>query len=230
MHTVVLDSIPFRIEIESLAEKLRIGAQSRHLADLQRMSDEAQDVGRPKALYKTAYIDSKGEDYVIVEGTQLTSRVLRVNLEQAHRVFPYVATCGAELHDWASSHDDLLQRYWAEVMQERALRTAMKALTEHLSLRCHPGKTSSMSPGRLEAWPMEEQRALFALLGDTESAIGVRLTDSLLMIPTKSVSGIRFPTQESFESCQLCPRERCSGRKAPYDEDLYDRKYRSGVA
>ena len=39
-------------------------------------------------------------------------------------------------------------------------------------------------------WPIEEQQPLFRLLGDTERAVGVRLTDSMLMVPTKSVSGI----------------------------------------
>jgi hypothetical protein len=56
--------------------------------------------------------------------------------------------------------------------------------------------------------------------------VGVRLTDSCLMMPTKSVSGIRFPTETSFESCQLCPRDDCPGRRAPYDSGLYDRRYR----
>ena len=86
-----------------------------------------------------------------------------------------------------------------------------------------------MSPGRLVNWPLSEQAALFTLLGDPHEAIGVHLTDSYLMVPTKSVSGVRFPTEQSFESCQLCPRERCHGRKAPYDSGLYDREYRVNV-
>lgn len=229
MHTIVLDNIPFRIETDRLAEKLRIGPKSHHLDDLKRLINEAQAIARPKAFYKTAYIESKGDDFVIVEGVRLSSRVLRVNLEHAHRVFPYVATCGTELQEWATSFGDILERYWAEIIQEEALRAAMRALNEHLSTRHHPGSTSSMSPGRLEAWPMEEQRSLFSLLGDTKGSIGVHLTESLLMVPTKSVSGIRFPTEESFESCQLCPRERCAGRQAPYDEGLYARRYRSGA-
>ena len=56
--------------------------------------------------------------------------------------------------------------------------------------------------------------------------LGVRLTDSLLMIPSKSVSGIRFPTEQTFASCQLCPRAGCPSRQAPYDATLYDKKYR----
>jgi hypothetical protein len=47
----------------------------------------------------------------------------------------------------------------------------------------------------------------------------------MLMIPVKSVSGIFFPTEIKFESCQLCPVARCTGRRAHYDPDL-EKKYR----
>jgi predicted transcriptional regulator len=46
------------------------------------------------------------------------------------------------------------------------------------------------------------------------------------MVPSKSVSGILFPTEQTFASCQLCPREGCPSRQAPYDPALYDKKYR----
>ena len=70
-----------------------------------------------------------------------------------------------------------------------------------------------------------DEKVLFDLLGEAPAAIGVKLLDSMLMTPTKSVSGIRFPTEETFESCQLCPMENCPNRRAPYDESLYERKY-----
>jgi hypothetical protein len=89
-------------------------------------------------------------------------------------------------------------------------------------------KTATMAPGSLSEWPLSQQRSLFACLGDPEGEIGVHLSDSLLMVPAKSVSGIRFPTTESFVSCQLCSRENCPGRRAPYDKTLYDEKYRTG--
>jgi hypothetical protein len=72
----------------------------------------------------------------------------------------------------------------------------------------------------LEDWPIEEQRPLFSILGDVEGSIGVRLNQSLLMIPGKSLSGIYFPTEIPFYSCQLCPRKSCPSRKASYDERL----------
>jgi hypothetical protein len=45
------------------------------------------------------------------------------------------------------------------------------------------------------------------------------------MQPTKSASGIRYPTEVAFESCQLCPREICVGRRAPFTPDLWATRY-----
>ena len=51
--------------------------------------------------------------------------------------------------------------------------------------------------------------------------MGVRLTDSFLMVPNKSVSGIFFPAEVTFTSCQLCQRGVCPGRRAPFDPKLH---------
>ena len=222
---VILDDIPFQLDLDSLMKRLRIRAGSSHVEDLRQIASEAEAIARPKALFRIAYIESKGDDHVVVDGVRLTSRVLRVNLEQAHRAFAFVATCGTEVADWAKAIDDMLRSFWADAICEVALRAAIQALNQHLAERYRPGRTSAMSPGSLADWPLQAQRSLFAILGNPEEAIGVTLSTSLLMIPTKSVSGIRFPTEESFESCQLCSREDCPGRRALYDEGLYDRKY-----
>ena len=77
-----------------------------------------------------------------------------------------------------------------------------------------------MAPGSLEDWPITQQEELFSLFGKRETAIGVRLTEKCVMVPAKSISGILFPAEVKFESCQLCPRERCFRRRAPYDSSL----------
>jgi hypothetical protein len=225
----VLEDIPFQVDRDQLLKRLHMEKDSPYAEEIESLVRDAQVVGRPKALHKIAFIESRGEDHVVIDSVLFTSRVLRVNLDQAHRVFAYMATCGVELEDWAHSIDDVLHRYWADAIRELALQSATRALNEDLAERYRLGHTATMSPGRLVNWPLSEQAALFTLLGDPHEAIGVQLTDSYLMVPTKSVSGIRFPTEQSFESCQLCPRERCPGRKAPYDSGLYDRKYRVKV-
>jgi hypothetical protein len=226
VNAIVLDNIPFHVEMHVLTRQLRIKAGSSYVDDLKRMVDEALAIAKPKALCKVAFVEAKGDDYVVVEGIRLTSRVLRVNLENAYRVFPYLATCGVELADWCTSQGDLLRQFWAEAIAEMALGLALSALREHLADRYRPGDLSAMAPGSLADWPLEEQPALFSLLGNTEGLTGVRLNDHLLMLPAKSVSGIFFNTETHFESCQLCARAKCPGRRAPYDEGLYDRRYR----
>ena len=226
MDEVILDDIAFQVDFDLLTEKLHIDAGSSDGDDLKRLAGEAEAIARPKVLYRVAPVESGGDDSVVVDGITLTSRVLRVNLGEAHRIFAYVCTCGTELENWSNSIDDMLYRYWSNTIREMALRSATRALSEDLAERFRPGRTSAMSPGSLGDWPIREQRPLFSILGDPEARIGVRLTDSLLMIPTKSVSGLRFSTDEPFESCQLCPMQDCPGRRAPYDRGLYDEKYR----
>ena len=71
---------------------------------------EAEAIARPRALYGLAYVEARSERSVVVDGVTLDSRVLRVNLENTHRVFPYLVTCGTELHDWAATQDDIVER------------------------------------------------------------------------------------------------------------------------
>jgi len=229
LESVVLERIPFRIDPEDLGKRLHLKGASPHLREALSLGEEAQRIGKPKATYRAAFIDEKGDDLVVIEGTGFRSRILRVNLDQAQRVFPYVATCGTELEEWAHEIRDTLCRFWAETIKEMALRCAHAALEKDLQDRYRPGNLSRMSPGSLADWPLQEQRPLFGLLGEAVERIGVHLNESLLMIPTKSISGIRFPTEESFESCQLCPREICPNRRAPYDSTLFERKFSGRV-
>jgi hypothetical protein len=227
MYQVVLDDIRFHPDLDALAHRLHVTEADGYLQDLRCLAEQAETVARPKAMYKVGFVEARGEDTVVIDGVTFTSRILSVNLERAHRVFLYVATCGTELEAWARSLNDLLHRYWADAIQEAALREAGRVMHRHMVETYRLDKTATMAPGSLSEWPLTQQRPLFACLGDVHQAIGVRLSDGLLMVPSKSVSGIRFPTVESFESCQLCPRENCPGRRAPYDQTLWNRRYRS---
>ncbi|MBS3782895.1 MAG: vitamin B12 dependent methionine synthase [Anaerolineae bacterium] len=230
LEPVVMDDVAFRPDLERLMRKLRIKEESRHADQLTALVEEAKAIARPRAMYRVAYIDSRDESRVVIGSVRFHSRVLRVNLDGVHRVFPFAVTCGGELHEWMRGKDDLLVRYYADVISETALRKAAARLRAQLVRRYALGRTSTMSPGSLEDWPIQEQRPLFDLLGDPEETIGVRLTDSMLMIPSKSVSGIRFSVEKTFESCQLCQREPCPSRKAPYDQGLYERRYQTEPA
>ena len=223
--TYVLDDIPLRLDVDRLAKQFHVRPDTDLADQLRSLVDQAQGIGRPKALFRVAYIASRDADGVVIDDVRLASRVLRVNVESAYRVFLYNATCGTELDAWEQAMDDILHQYWADAIKQQALGAAIKALNTEIEERFRPGKTATMAPGSLLDWPLREQRRLFALLGDTEATIGVRLTPSCLMVPNKSVSGIRFPAEESFASCMLCPREACPGRRAEFAPALYESKY-----
>jgi hypothetical protein len=223
--THVLDAIPFDPDLPWLLKRLRIKEGSANYAELSHLLDQARPIAHPKGFYQVSYIDQRGEDWVEIQGKRFDSQVLAVNLKNAHRVFPYLATCGSELQEWAASFDDMLLNYWAEIVKEAALFNAIRVLFEDLDQRYQPGHIASMSPGSLQDWPIQQQVPLFGLFGEYTQQIGVQLTDSLLMVPTKTVSGIRFPTEANFESCELCPREGCPGRRAVYNPELFDSRY-----
>ena len=146
--------------------------------------------------------------------------MLRVNLDKPERVFPFVVTCGTEIEEASQGFRDILEQFCLDELKQMALGAASSYLRNHVKRKYLLGKTSSMSPGSLEDWPITQQKELFSIFGNVKELIGVELTDSFLMVPIKSVSGVIFPTEITFESCQLCQREGCPGRRAPYDAHL----------
>lgn len=215
----ILKNIAVNIDPSEVRKILRLeGSKDTQL--LQRVIDKTHSRIAPAAAFKLCYIDTKLDDAVIVEGLHLKSKVLRKNLDAVERLFPYVVTIGPGLEDASAETNDLLEKYYLDAVGNLALRAVRKHLHDHLCEKFALKKISFMSPGSLQDWPIEAQDQLFELLADVEAAIGVRLTPSFLMIPTKSVSGIYFQTEVSFFNCQLCKRGKCPGRKARYDENL----------
>jgi len=227
----VLNSIPFRLDTKEVLKRLRLRKENK---DMERMVQELLDIvhpiAKPKAVYKVSYVDNKNGDSLYIDGVKFTSRVLRVNLDKVGRVFPYVATCGRELDEIAVPADDYMKYYCLDTIKEMALYSARSYLQDYLTRNYALGQMSRMAPGSgsVEDWPITQQKELFSIFGNVEDLVGVQLTESFLMIPIKSVSGIFFPTEIKFESCQLCPREACSSRRAPYDPDLV-KKYQGKI-
>jgi hypothetical protein len=224
MNTVILDDIRFDPRAESLTRQLRIRNEG-DARELVRLLDEARALARPKAAYRPVLVREVGSGHVLIDETTLSSRVLAVNLKDVHRVFLYMATCGTELDAWAHGLTDMVHQFWAEEIKVQALRAATQRLNDQVDRQYRPGKTSVMNPGSLADWPLSQQRPFFELMEDAAEALGVRLSDSCLMTPNKSVTGIRFPLEGRFESCQLCPMPDCPGRRAPYDEGLFARQF-----
>ncbi len=221
----VLSQIPVDLSLERVSSRLRIGGDAEDARSLRELLRAVTPVVSPKAIYDVSAVCDRRTDSVDVGGVIFTSRVLRVNLDQVHRAFPYIATCGTELENVPVVPKDPLHAYWLDEIRIMALSAARAHLQEHIDAKFRPGRMAHMAPGSLADWPIDQQLKLFSLFPDVEAEIGVRLTDSFLMVPLKSVSGMLFETETDFESCRLCPRTACPGRRAPYDPHLWEEQY-----
>lgn len=218
-------NISCAIDRELLFKNLNIKHNSKFIGKVDNLIEQALEIGKPKIAYKLSYVDSKDEDSVMVEGIKFTSKVLLVNLEETFKVVPFVITCGTELQEWAKSYDNRFDTFCIDGIMEAVLSSARQEIFPKIDEEYNLDHAVNMNPGSLPNWPIREQRPLFQLLGNVEELIGVKLTDSFLMSPIKTVSGFRFAKEGSYVNCQLCPKQKCPGRKAPYDKNLYDDKY-----
>ena len=217
--------VSVKLDIEAAKNHLHWRDSQDAAGELVELVRLAESLIAPAVAYKIAYLDGRAADEVTIEGVTFSSRVLRQNLESVERVFPYVISIGPELERLAGACGDPLRQYYLEGLADMALGVIARQLEGHLKRRHGLAGISSMSPGSLEDWPITQQPHLFSLLGGPENSAGVRLTEHMLMVPRKSISGIFFPNEVSFESCQLCPRKNCPGRRAAFDSDL-KKKYR----
>lgn len=214
----VLDHIPFNVNFKELARKAHVPAEKELEEKTGKLLNMALEAASPKALFRVCYITDRKEDKVTVEGVKFKSSLLSEKLSGVERVFPYLATCGTELDKIPIDRNDFMSEYLLDVIKEMALNAARKHLRNYLKENLGLKKIAYMSPGSGEYhfWPIQQQRELFSLLGDTRKLVGVTLTESFLMIPNKTVSGLFFPTEVTFETCELCSRENCPSRKAPF--------------
>lgn len=214
----VLDSIEFHIERPRFDREIRLESYPELTDEVDRFLNYAVPMVHPKAAYRVAYVERRDGSQVDLGDQSFESEVLAENLAEVHRVFAYVATCGADLGALHLSGFDPFASFWHATLKSMALASASRALREHIQATYDIEEYSSMNPGsgNVDVWPIEQQRQLFALFGDTENLIGVRLTDSFLMVPDKTVSGIFFPSDVSYVNCHTCEREVCASRSAPF--------------
>ena len=112
---------------------------------------------------------------------------------------------------------------WLHYIKLDLLKNCQPVLRDTIKERYGVEKLSSMNPGSGDAsvWSIDQQVGLFSLFGDVEALVGVRLTESFLMSPDVSTSGILFPTDRFIKNCQLCHREKCPNRSAPFNAELW---------
>jgi len=163
----------------------------------------------------------------LVEGTSVflenniifESGVIARLLEKADKVAVFVLTIGKYLEDTAVqlAHDGfVLQSAVLDAIGSEATEKLADSVESQISEVAHnQGLTISrrFSPGYCD-WNVSQQKMVFeAMKGDYA---GVHLTDSCLMVPRKSISGIIGigpPRVKNYNPCKTCDKYDCVGRR-----------------
>lgn len=147
-------------------------------------------------------------------------KIIARSLRGSQRYLFFVATAGEEFEEYQKRlkiKGDMVRIFIADalgsVIAECAadrMETAAQRLLDSYGLQ----RTNRFSPGYC-GWHVSQQHRLFSLFPDP-APCGVTLTDSSLMIPIKSVSGVIGVGEKVRRldySCSLCDFAQCFRRK-----------------
>jgi hypothetical protein len=131
----------------------------------------------------------------------------------------FVATAGPRLERWASAlmkSDEVMKGYIVDTIGSEAAEQTAEWVERKVAqaAEAYGWKTTNRySPGYC-GWPTSDQHTLFSLL--PKDFCGIRLTESALMIPVKSVSGViglgPDVRREGYQ-CAICEMEDCFRRR-----------------
>jgi hypothetical protein len=220
----LLADIPFKLDIASVMRRMLFwGSSPGFEKEARELVFAVMDAARPRAVYKVSQIGGKTCGSIEIDGIRFSSHLLRINLEKAEKVFSYAVTCGCDLDGIRVPEKNGAGKYCLETLKTLILAQAVDYLRDYLSGHYHLDYLFSLSPGEYQAWPLKNQKTVFALLGDVEKLIGVTLSADGTAIPVNSTSGLFFHAETKFENCQLCSREPCMMRRAPFSLELVHR-------
>jgi len=148
-----------------------------------------------------------------------TGEQISTLLGDSESVVVFAATAGGSMDAWIKRHfdeGDPMRGYVADTIGSEAVEGAANWLEERIVDRAIESSrytTSRFSPGFCD-WNVDEQHALFSLL--PRNFCGIRLTESALMLPIKSVSGvlgIGTDCERVVTACSICTLETCFRRR-----------------
>lgn len=158
--------------------------------------EESEKLVNPEggyALFRNINIDRENKRTVIGDMEFNTKSIVTRHMDKSGLIAVFACTAGAEISRLASEYNKkghTVHAYIADslgsIVVERAMdliHEKLKSSMEEKGLRI----TNRYSPGYC-GWELKEQMKLFSLLPDHFCSIS--LTDSMLMKPIKSVSGI----------------------------------------
>ncbi|MCC2163507.1 vitamin B12 dependent-methionine synthase activation domain-containing protein [Brotaphodocola catenula] len=180
---------------------------------------ELEQMASPRAMWKEYPLSI--HDHVLDMGfLQTKSKSLERNLRDCERVILFAATLGSRV-DVLLHRYNMIQMSKAVVMQaasvamletfcdekNQELKSSYEAKGWYLRPRFSPGYGD---------FPLGCQREIAPAL-EMGKRIGINLTDTLLMMPSKSVTAVigasRLPRNCTVQGCEVCAKRDCAYRR-----------------
>ena len=200
------------------------------LARIAECEPRLQEAAAPRFLIQQVPVvlnsgiySSAGEQvipHLLIAGMDISSEDLQKNLEDCDEVILFAATLGP-------GPDLLIRRASAQRMSDAVIYQAMSAemIESYCDEICAQLRREAaekglylrprFSPGYGDL-PLDLQKDLLRIL-DAPKKIGLTLTDSLLMMPSKSVTALigltKKPQPDHEKDCAICPKTDCAFRR-----------------
>lgn len=194
-----------------------------HFADLlEQALGQARRLCRPQAGYRlleSSPVAGRPDCLRVDQTIFNTQKIVAAALGPASHVAVFACSLGRAFEDWARAHlngDEPALGYIADAVGSAAADALASRLHQHLTAAMAPRGwpvTNRYSPGYCN-WSVAEQRALFGLL--PANFCGISLSESALMTPIKSISGLIGTGPNATYSdylCDVCHQRDCLYRR-----------------
>lgn len=180
--------------------------------------DEANSLLKPAALYGNLPVVDFQHEQITFDGGTFTGPLVARAFAGASRLILALCTIGPGLEQRVAElmATDMTRAITLDGAGTAAVGEVSRLVKERIIANVESaGLRAGMkaNPGQ-EGWPIEQQRTLFSLL--PAERIGVRLTESCLMLPRKSVSfviGCGAQMCADAVPCDFCSKQgRCQWR------------------
>jgi hypothetical protein len=166
--------------------------------------------------------DSRNYKLIIDSACFSVKKIVFNQIRKAEKLAFFLCTAGAAIGEWSKklmSEGETFKGYVVDVVGSEVVETAMDRIQDSLEEEMKKKGlyiTNRYSPGYC-GWDVSEQQKLFTFLPD--NFCNIRLSDTSLMYPVKSVSGVigigRELSKKNYP-CRFCDDKNCIYRNKKF--------------
>lgn len=171
-----------------------------------------------RAAYRVVDVSAKKDYSLSVNNIMFDlNKTVTSQLKNAQKLAVFICTIGAQMETWSSqlfSEGDGVKAHFVDTIASVAIEKAtdvLHDLIEQKMVEKGLSVTNRFSPGYC-GWPVSEQHLLFSFF--PSGSCGIELTESALMLPRKSTSGIMGIGSSVKKEPYFC--DRCANNDCIY--------------